>query len=221
MMERGELDHIVIGAASLDAGVAWVEQHLGVKPVPGGQHPGMGTHNAVLRLGARCYLEVIAIDPAGQVPTRPRWFALDEPDMQARLAASPALITWVIRSASLASACARVPELGEILPMTRDAYRWKISVPESGSLPWGGVLPTAIQWEAGDDGVVHHPCDVLPESDCELVSLQLSHPAAVLGTSGIVALFRELRILGPVELKSGPKQLAAVVRSPRGDVVLS
>lgn len=220
-MERSELDHIVIAAASLEAGAAWVEQALGVAPVPGGQHVAMGTHNALLRLGARCYLEVIAVDPAAPTPLRPRWFSLDEPEMRARLAAAPALITWVVRTASLAGACARVPDLGEIMPMTRNAFRWKISVPESGSLAWGGVLPTAIQWEAGDDDVVHHPCDVLPESGCELVSLQLSHPAAVLGTSGIVALFRELRIAGPVDLKSGPKRLEAVIRSSRGDTVLS
>lgn len=219
-MERSELDHLVIAAASLEAGVAWVEQRLGVKPVPGGRHVAMGTHNALLRLGPRCYLEVIAIDPDGEAPARPRWFSLDEPDMQARLAAAPALITWVVRTTSLAGACARVPDLGEIIPMTRDAYRWKISVPERGALAWGGILPTAIQWEAGDDGVVHHPCDVLPDSGCELVSLQLSHPAAVLGTSGIVALFRELRIAGPVDLKSGPKSLAAVIRSPCGEVML-
>jgi hypothetical protein len=220
-MDRSELDHIVIGAASLDAGVAWVEQQLGVKPVPGGQHVAMGTHNALLRLGARCYLEVIAVDPEGQAPARPRWFSLDEPDMQTRLATAPALITWVVRTPSLAGACARVADLGEIMPMTRNAFRWKISVPESGSLAWGGILPTAIQWEEGDDCDVHHPCDVLPDSGCELLSLQLSHPAAVLGTAGIVALFRELRIAGPVDLKSGPKSLAAAIRSPRGEVVLS
>lgn len=219
-MERSELDHIVIAAASLDAGMAWVEEKLGVAPVPGGQHAAMGTHNALLRLGPRCYLEVIAIDPAGQRPSRPRWFSLDEPDMQARLAASPALVTWVVRTPSLAAACARVPDLGEIMPMTRNAFRWRISVPDSGSLAWGGILPTAIQWEAGDDGAVHHPCDVLPESGCELASLKLSHPAAVLGTSGIVALFRELKIAGPVDLKPGPKSLEAVIRSPRGETVL-
>lgn len=219
-MERSELDHIVVAAASLEAGVAWVEERLGAKPVPGGQHVAMGTHNALLRLGPRCYLEVIAIDPQGQTPGRPRWFSLDEPDMRARLADGPALITWVVRTPSLAGACARVPDLGEILPMTRNAFRWKISVPDSGALAWGGVLPTAIQWEEGDDGVVHHPCDVLPASGCELLSLQLSHPAAVLGTGGIVALFRELRIAGPVDLKSGPRSLAAVIRSPRGEVTL-
>lgn len=219
-MERSELDHLVIAAASLEVGVAWVEQRLGEKPVPGGRHVAMGTHNALLRLGPRCYLEVIAIDPDGETPARPRWFSLDEPEMQARLAAAPALITWVVRTPSLAGACARVPDLGEVMPMTRNAYRWKISVPESGALAWGGVLPAAIQWEAGDDGVVRHPCDVLPDSGCELVSLRLSHPAAVLGTSGVVALFRELRIAGPVDLKSGPKSLAAAVRSPRGEAVL-
>jgi hypothetical protein len=220
-MERSELDHIVIAASSLDAGAAWVLERLGVKPVPGGQHHAMGTHNALLRLGPRCYLEVIAVDAAGQAPTRPRWFSLDEPEMRTRLATSPALITWVVRTPSLATACARVPELGEIMPMSRNAFRWKISVPDDGSLAWGGVLPTAIQWEEGDDGIVHHPCDVLPESGCELVSLRLAHPAAVLGTSGIVALFRELRIAGPVDLKSGPKSLAAVIRSPRGEVELA
>lgn len=220
-MERCELDHLVIAAGSLDAGVAWVEQRLGVKPVPGGQHLAMGTHNALLRLGPRTYLEVIAVDPAAPPPPRPRWFSLDEPGMQARLATAPALITWVVRTPSLASACARVPDLGEITPMARNAFRWKISVPESGALAWGGILPTAIQWEEGDDGSVHHPCDRLPESGCELLSLRLSHPAAVLGTAGIVALFRELRIAGPVDLKSGPKRLAAAIRSPTGEVLLS
>jgi len=28
--------------------------------------------------------------------------------------------------------------------MSRNDFRWKIAVPESGALPWGGVLPAAI-----------------------------------------------------------------------------
>jgi hypothetical protein len=219
-MERCELDHIVIGAASLDAGACWVEERLGARPVPGGQHAAMGTHNALLRLGPRCYLEVIAIDPTGEAPARPRWFSLDEPEMRRRLEASPALITWVVRTSSLASACARVPDLGEILPMTRNAFRWDISVADSGALPWSGILPTAIEWKAGPDGAVRHPCDALPDSGCELVSLKLSHPVAVLGTSGLVALFRELKIAGPVELKTGPLGLAATIRTPHGEICL-
>src|SRR5678815_2093737 len=103
-MRRSELDHIVIGSATLDEGIDWVEQQLGARPVPGGQHVGMGTHNALLKLGARSYLEVIAIDPDGAPPARPRWFALDEPEMRAQLAERPRLITWAVRSESLANA---------------------------------------------------------------------------------------------------------------------
>lgn len=220
-MERCELDHLVIAANSLDAGVAWVQARLGAVPVAGGRHEAMGTHNALLRLGPRCYLEVIAPDPDGEAPARPRWFSLDDPAMRSRLAVSPALVTWVVRTPSLAAACARVPALGDIVPMARNAYRWKISVPENGALAWGGVLPTAIQWEPGDAGGPSHPCDALPDSGCELVQLRLSHPAAVLGTAGLVALFRELRIAGPVDLRPGPVELAATIRSPHGDVVLS
>ncbi len=219
-MKRSELDHIVIACAKLDDGVDWVERQLGARPVAGGPHVAMGTHNALLKLGAQSYLEVIAIDPDGVEPARPRWFALNEPEMQTLLAAGPRLITWVVRCGSLANACARVPDLGEIVSMSRGDFHWNIAVPDTGSLAWGGVLPTAIQWMAADDGSVHHPCDVLEDSGCELARLQLSHPAAVLGTSGIVGMFRELKIMGPVDLAPGPKMLAATIRTPRGDVVL-
>ena len=220
-MRRSELDHIVIGCAMLDDGMDWVEKRLGARPAPGGQHLAMGTHNALLKLGPRAYLEVIAIDPEGTAPARPRWFALDEPEMQALLATGPRLITWAVRSESLANACARVPDLGEIVSMSRGKFHWKIAVPETGSLAWGGILPTAIQWLASDDGEAHHPCDELEDSGCELLRLQLSHPAAVLGTSGIMGMFRELKIMGPVDLAPGPKMLAATIRTPAGEVVLS
>ncbi len=219
-MRRSELDHLVIACADLESGVDWVERQLGSRPSPGGQHVAMGTHNALLKLGVRAYLEVIAIDPGGTAPSRPRWFALDEPEMQSQLAAGPRLITWAVRSESLADACARVPDLGEIVPMSRGDFHWKIAVPETGSLAWGGVLPTAIQWLEADDGAVHHPCDGLEDSGCELLRLQLSHPAAVLGTSGIMGMFRELKIFGPVDLAPGPKLLAATIRTPAGDVIL-
>lgn len=220
-MRRSELDHIVIACAELADGVDWIEQQLGARPSPGGRHEAMGTHNALLKLGARAYLEVIAIDPEGTKPSRPRWFALDEPEMQAHLAAGPRLMTWAVRCESLANACARVPDLGEILSMSRGDFRWKIAVPETGALPWGGVLPTVIQWESGDDGSALHPCDVLDDNGCELMRLQLSHPAAVLGTSGIMGMFRELKIVGPVDLAPGPKMMAATIRTPHGDVVLT
>jgi hypothetical protein len=221
---RSELDHLIVACARLEDGIDWMEQQLGSRPAPGGQHVTMGTHNALLKLGARTYLEVIAIDPNGIKPLRPRWLALDEPEMQAQLANGPRLITWVVRCESLANACARVPDLGEIISASRGEFHWKIAVPETGTLPWGGVLPAAIEWmavEGSQDGTARHPCDMLEDSGCELIGLQLSHPAAVLGTGGIMGLFRELRIVGPVDLAPGPKMLAATIRTSVGEVVLS
>src|ERR1700687_4364463 len=83
---RAKLDHLVVAAASLEQGEDHLESLLGVRPRRGGKHVAMGTHNRVLRLGDGIYLELIAVDPDGIKPDRPRWFDLDRPSMPASLA---------------------------------------------------------------------------------------------------------------------------------------
>ena len=82
------LDHLVIGAATLEQGAAWCEATFGVAPGPGGKHALMGTHNRLLSLACeafpRCYLEIIAIDPDAPAPARRRWFDLDDAAVQDR-----------------------------------------------------------------------------------------------------------------------------------------
>ena len=92
------LDHLVVAADSLSQGAAYLEEMLGVALQAGGQHSSQGTHNLLLGLGPECYLEVIAIDPAGGTPAHPRWFELDSPELQARLRERPRLLTWVART---------------------------------------------------------------------------------------------------------------------------
>ena len=71
-----QLDHIVVASLTLEEGVAHVERRLGVIVPPGGEHPSMGTHNHVMRLGDGIYLEIISPNPKVH-PKRPRRFGLD------------------------------------------------------------------------------------------------------------------------------------------------
>jgi len=163
----GELDHLLVAARTLEEGAAWVEARLGVATVQGGKHALMGTHNRLLAIGARSYLEVMAIDPEAPPPARPRWFELDADAMRRRLAGGPALIHWVVRTGDIEAALRGYRERMDVLDIVRGDFRWRMAIAPDGRLPGGGMLPTLIQWQ-GD----LHPCDRLPRSGCELVELR-------------------------------------------------
>lgn len=196
------LDHLVVTAPSLAAGVAAVEASLGVALSPGGQHALMGTHNALLRLGPRLYLEVIAVDPQAPAPARSRWFGLDRPPTPPRLAHWLAASDDIVRDAP---AFGFAPD--EILAMTRGDFRWRITVPRDGSLPGGGAAPSLIQWDGA------HPAARLADAGCALarLAIRLAASEALANTLKLCDLNDER-----LSITSGSLQLSADIITPTG-----
>jgi len=69
-----QIDHLVIVAKTLEQGVQWCEQTLGITPSPGGEHTLYGTHNRLFKIASpanpMAYCEIIAIDPNSVRPQR-------------------------------------------------------------------------------------------------------------------------------------------------------
>jgi hypothetical protein len=187
-----ELDHLVVTARTLDEGVRYLADTLGVEPAGGGAHAAMGTHNRLLGLWGGAYLEVIAIDPQAEheragaddraPPARPRWFALDDPAMRARLERGPYLAHWVARvprPKDLGRWQAQYPaRIASVIPMSRGDLTWRLTVPEDGAFPsWDGIgdgiVPTLIQWDTAA-----HPSARLPQTGLALKALRARHPRA-------------------------------------------
>lgn len=162
------LDHLAVSCTRLNDGAAHVENLLGVPLASGGEHPDMGTHNRLLSLGPEVYFEIIAIDPDAKGPDRPRWFNIDNFD------GPPRLTNWIMQTPDMNAALAALPSgFGTPISLQRGDLRWKMAIPDSGILPWGGWAPAIIEWEVGC-----HPAPRLPDENVRLETLRLIHPDA-------------------------------------------
>lgn len=205
------IDHLVVGARTLDDGAAWCEATFGVAPVPGGKHALFGTHNRLLAIGSAdwpdAYLEIIAIDPEAPAPGRPRWFGLDEADFSS----GPRLIHAVARSDILGMHRWGLVNVGlqpgELISASRGDLKWQIVVRPDGRLLCGGALPTLIDWQGS-----RHPARSMPDSGVTLKTLTLR---------GMPERARTVLRLPKVRaLAEGSPALSAVLQGPRGEVLL-
>ena len=208
-----QLDHLVLAATTLADGIEFIADVTGVTPQPGGKHIAMGTHNALLRLGERVYLEIIAIDPDGIKPSRPRWFDLDGIALQSELTERPQLVAWVAQTADIERSVAACPiPLGVVTPFERGDYRWRITIPEDGKRPAMGIVPTLIQWD-----VPAHPADRLPPTKVTIAQVAAAHadPASVRSTLAALGLAGAVQVTYDRHAR-----LAAMLHTPRGIVTL-
>jgi Glyoxalase-like domain len=165
------LDHILLGCNDLDRGIAFVEEHTGVRAAFGGVHPGRGTRNALLSLGEKHYLEIIAPDP--QQAGAPDKRNLKE-------LAEPRLVGWAAHPGDISQFAAHLRSSGIDFEGPTPGSRKR---PDGRLLQWKtldlknseqGVLPFFIEWSAG----TIHPSTDAP-SGCKIESFTIFSPNEV------------------------------------------
>ena len=203
-----ELDHLVLGAASLAAGTPALAALLGVEPEAGGRHEGVGTHNRLLSLGPGTYLELIAADPGRPAPPRPRPFGLDEAAIIERMAQRPRLLAYVVRTDDIdAARNALGLPTGRTNTMRRGQLEWRISLP---TREQAAGTPILIEW--GDNP---NPSSTLPDRGLRLLGLRIGVPEATASILAPLAADPRIRIEA-----TDAVELVAELDTPAGTVRL-
>src|SRR5436305_6768347 len=99
------LDHILLGCSDLERGIAFVEEHSSFRAAFGGVHPGRGTQNALLSLGTRRYLEIIAPDPQ-------QTGSSSERNAELKKLAEPRLVGWAAHPGDIQALAADLARAG-------------------------------------------------------------------------------------------------------------
>lgn len=201
------IDHLVWAAPDLDQAASRLSALTGCPVQSGGVHLNVGARNALLGLGERTYVEVLAPDPGQNTAAAA---------MNLKALKAPALYTFAVASPRLDQVGKRLEQAGlphaGVIPMSRrlptgQLVRWRLLMPTGHA--YGPLAPFFIDW--GDSP---HPADGLA-GDCRLKSLTLTHPEAW----SLKILMEKLEI--EVDVRTGAAGLTAELETPRGLVTLS
>ena len=202
------LDHLIVGCRDLDRGIDFVEENTGVRPAIGGVHPGRGTRNALLSLGERRYLEIMAPDPAqNRIVHYP----------QIREMNDPRLIGWAVHPPDMAAIAKQLHESQIAFQGPDDGSRKR---PDGHVLTWRtvnltddrhGLLPFFIEWSADS---IHPAKDAPARCRLEYFEIMSADPEELSST------FKRMGLDLPVE-RSDKARLRALISGPQGDLRLS
>jgi hypothetical protein len=202
------LDHILLGCNDLDRGIQLVEESTGVRPAIGGVHPGRGTRNALLSLGERRYLEIIAPDPAqSEIVHYP----------QLRSMIDPRLIGWAVHPPDIAAVAKQLRENKIAFAGPDDGSRKR---PDGRILNWKtinladdrhGLLPFFIEWSADS---VHPSADAGKGCTLDYFEVMSTNPEELALT------FKRIGLDVTVE-HSDKARLRALITGPKGDLGLT
>ena len=197
------IDHIIYAAPDLDAAVDDIETRFGVRAGGGGKHVGLGTHNRLLALGPRTYLEIVAPDPEQPELAAPRPYGVDG-------VTHGGLVGWALAcddiEASLAQARAAGFDPGDAieghrLTPTGTLLRWRLTRNALAA----GLVPFLIDW-----GDTPHPAASAPPG-LLLETLHIEHPEP----PSVTGPLRALGALVPIHPAPEPA-IVIQLSGPRG-----
>lgn len=206
------LDHIIWACDDLERGAHRFEALTGISAQYGGVHASGLTHNALVKIGARCYLEILA-------PTGPPSAA---DDGWTRLAhthvGEPRVLTYCLRSSRPLTEVVHIAvDLGappcEVLRNGRVspegvALRWQWVAPSFEG--YGLAFPFFIDWLDSP-----HPATAAQTEGIELREFSVGHPRAT-------ELQRDLTRLGAsvATHRAATTEFRVHLNTPRGIVQL-
>jgi hypothetical protein len=203
------VDHLVYATPNLDAAIVDLERRLGVRATPGGSHPGRGTRNALIAIGAAAYLEIVGPDP-DQVVDGPRWFGIDG-------LSAPRLVTWAAKGRALHEIVERAAgegvRLGPAVAGRRVrsdgiALFWTCTDPTV--LLHDGLVPFFIDW--GDSP--HPSTSAAPGPRLSALRAQHPDPSRVRASLAVLGL--------DLQVDASPRAaLVATLQTEQGPVELS
>ena len=203
------LDHLVYATPDLAIGIDAIEKLLGLRASPGGQHPGLGTRNALVALGPSSYLEIIGPDPDQPRPAGRLRFGID--DLKA-----PRIVTWVAKGTDLEKVARTAAErgvgLGPVIPGSRRrpdgvVLAWRYTDPNT--VIADRIVPFLIDW-----GTSPHP-SASATRGATLVGVRAEHPEPERVRQMLDVLGLDLRVQ-----KGTAPAIIATIDSPRGRVEL-
>ncbi len=140
------LDHAIIAVRDLASAREQLQRALGLTVIPGGEHPGMGTHNAIARMGTE-YLEIISVRDPKEAAGNEKGRALQE-----FLSRGEGLLGFALSSDNLDRDLVEMTVRGLTLEGPHRGSRrrtdgslitWRTATPPGD--PWGRRLPFVIQ----------------------------------------------------------------------------
>jgi len=200
------LDHFVVAIDDLDVGRSEFEALTGVGAVYGGEHPTLGTHNALVSLGPDRYLEILSPRPGDAV--HPMFG-------EAGGHSSLTPILWALATSDVSELHRIVGEAGfdstALSPGSRvtvddEILRWTMFMMGEGS---PANAPFFIEW----DSATRHPSTSSPEG-CSLEAFEVS-------SADRGSLERLLHTVGfEARVVAGPTRTLISLATPRGPVTL-